>query len=63
VTTDYQWFSAREQAHLQRLIYDAWPHRHGPYATDFAAGIVEWAEKTHPDRLERLLDVVEQVRT
>ena len=58
----YQWFSARELAHLQRQIFAAWSHRHGPYAVDFAEAIVDWAERTRPDRMERLLDAVEEVR-
>jgi hypothetical protein len=46
-------FSDVELAQLRRLVYQAFDLRGTPYLRDACAAIVEFHERTLPDRLER----------
>jgi hypothetical protein len=46
-------FSAVEKAHLRRLVYQAFDLRETAYLRDACEAIVDWLERTLPDRLER----------
>jgi hypothetical protein len=48
-----RWFSEEENAQLMRLVNDAFDLRETPYSRDAAEAIVDWSERTRPDRLER----------
>jgi hypothetical protein len=42
-----------EAPQLRRLVYEAFDLRKTPYLRDAVAAIVDWNERTLPDRLER----------
>jgi hypothetical protein len=46
-------FSDLEAAQLRRLVYEAFDLRGTGYLRDAVAAIVDWTERTLPDRLER----------
>jgi hypothetical protein len=46
-------FSELEEAQLRRLVYQAFDLRDRPYLLDAVAAIVDWNERTLPDRLLR----------
>jgi hypothetical protein len=48
-----QWLTAAEEAHIRRLVYDAFDLRDGPYLSDAVDAILDWRERTYLDRLER----------
>jgi hypothetical protein len=48
-----KWFSDVEQAQLRRLVYEAFDVRETPYLCDAVEGIIDWQERTSPDRFER----------
>lgn len=49
-------FSALEETQLRRLVYQAWELKEAgsPYFLDACRALVEFYERTLPDRLERL---------
>jgi hypothetical protein len=46
-------FTAVEEAQLGRLVYQAFDLRGTPYLIDAWEAVIDWAERTLPDRLER----------
>jgi hypothetical protein len=46
-------FSDVEAAQLRRLVYEAFELRDGPYLRDAVGAIVDFHERSLPDRLER----------
>jgi hypothetical protein len=52
-TNPATWFSPIEQAQLRRLSDQAFDLRETPYLVDACQAIVDWHERTLPDRLER----------
>jgi hypothetical protein len=48
-----RWFNDVEEAQLRRLVNDAYDVRESGYVRDAVDAIVEWRERTWPDRLER----------
>ena len=46
-------FNDVEAAQLRRLVNQAWDLREGPYARDAYQAILDFHERTLPDRLER----------
>jgi hypothetical protein len=46
-------FSALEEAQLRRLTNEAWDLKESPYFDDALRAIVDFHERTLPDRLER----------
>lgn len=53
-------FSQVEEARLRRLVYQAFDLRETPYLRDACEAIVDWQERTFPDRLERRADALEE---
>jgi len=45
--------TAAEDAQLCRLVYQGFDLRETPYLRDACEAIVDWHERTLPDRLER----------
>jgi hypothetical protein len=46
-------FTAVEEAQLRRLVYQAFDLRGTPYLIDACEAVIDWSERTLPDRLER----------
>jgi hypothetical protein len=46
-------FSELEDAQLRRLVYQAFDLRETPYFRDACEAILDWNDRTLPDRLER----------
>jgi hypothetical protein len=53
VTRADLWFSALEEAQLRRLVDQAFDLRTSAYLRDSVEAIVDWRERSFPDRLER----------
>lgn len=50
---DRDWMNPLEEAHLRRLVNQAFDLKGTPWLTDACVAIAEWHERTLPDRLER----------